>query len=69
MVDPHLCEEPLLKDLEEEVVFDLASEFRASMIKKVLDLLRDSVPFQMVAAVTIYSWYHSLFFIFSIFFF
>ena len=41
MTDQHLFEEPLLKDLKEEVVSDLASEFGALVIKKVIDLLRD----------------------------
>ena len=69
MVDPHMFEEPLLKDPEGEVVSNLAMEFDAPVIKKVLDLLRDSTPFQMAAAVTFYSWSHSLFSIFSIFLF
>ena len=43
MVDPHLFEEPLLQDLDKEVVSDLVAEFGALVIKKVLDLLRESM--------------------------
>ena len=56
MPNSHLFEESLLQDLDKEVVSDLASEFGAPMIKKVLDLLRESTPFQMVVAVTFYLW-------------
>ena len=60
MADPHLFEEPLLKDPEEEAVFDLAAEFGALMIKKALDLLRDSTPFQMATTISLYSWSFTL---------
>ena len=60
MEDPHLFKEPLLKDPEEEAVFDLDTEFGALMIKKVLDLLRDSTPFQMATTISLYSWSFTL---------
>ena len=47
-----LVEEPLLKDLEEEVIFGLVSVYGKAVTKKVQDLLRDSPPFQMAAPVT-----------------
>ena len=55
MADPYLFKEPLLQDPDKEVVFDLAAEFEAPVIKKILDLLRESTPFQMAVAVTLYS--------------
>ena len=65
IVDPHMFEEPLLlKDPEKDLVSDLAVDFGARVIKKVLDLLRDSTPFQMVVMVTLYSRSYSLFPIF-----
>ena len=44
MANSLLFEEPLLQDPDKEVIFDLASEFGASMIKSVLDLLRGLNP-------------------------
>ena len=61
MVNPTLFEELLLKDPEEEVTTALGSMYGAPLIKKVLDLLRDSTPFQVVVAVTPYSCIRSLF--------
>ena len=54
MADPTLFEEPLLEDLEEEVTAALGSVYRAPVIKKVLDFLRDSTltPFQVAVTVT-----------------
>ena len=61
MADFHPFEEPLLQDPDKEVVSDLATEFGAPAIKKVLDLLWESNPFQMAAVVTLYSWSSLLF--------
>ena len=61
MADSHLFEEPLLQNPDKEMVSDLAAEFEAPMIKKVLYLLWESTPFQMAAAVTLYSWSRLLF--------
>ena len=52
MVDPTLFEEPLLKDLEEEVMTALGSMYGDPLIKKILDLIRDSTPFQVATVVT-----------------
>ena len=51
MTDPTLFKEPLLKD-PEEVTTAMGSVYRAPVIKKVLDLLRESTPFQVVVVVT-----------------
>ena len=51
--DLSLFEEPLLKDLNEEVISSLGSVYGKEVTKKVEDLLRDSTPFQMVASVSI----------------
>ena len=55
IADSHLFEEPLLRDPDKEVVSDLATDFGAPVIKKVLDLLRESTLFQMEVMVTLYS--------------
>ena len=67
MADPNLFEEPLLKDHEEEVTTTLGSVYKAQVIKKVLDLLRDSTPFQVATTVipcpfirSFFSLYYSL---------
>ena len=51
MTDLNLFEEPLLKDPDEEVVSALVSEYGEAVVKKVLNLLMDSTPFQMAASV------------------
>ena len=61
MENSHLFGEPLLQDPDKEVVSNLVTEFGAPMIKKVLDLLRESTPFKMAIAVTLYSWSRLLF--------
>ena len=61
MENPTLFEEPLLKDLEEEVTTALGSVYGVPLIKKVLDLLRNSTPFHVVVAVTPYPCICSLF--------
>ena len=61
MANPTLFEEPLLKDPKEEVTIALGSVHGTSVIKKVLDLLRDSTPFQVAVAVTSCPCIHSLF--------
>ena len=55
MADSHLFEEPVLQDPDKEVVSNLAAEFKAPVIKKVLDLLWESTPFQMEVVVTLFS--------------
>ena len=45
MANPTLFKEPLLKDPEEEVTTTLGLVYGTLVIKKVLDLLRDSTPF------------------------
>ena len=60
MADRHLFKEPHLKDLEEEVVFDLATEFGTLVIKKVLDFMRDSTPFQGNMAHSVCAKKHSV---------
>ena len=59
--DSLMFEEPLIQDLNKEVVFNLALEFKALVIKKVLDLLSESTPFQMAAVITLYVWFGLLF--------
>ena len=44
MADQHLFEEPLFQDPDKELVSDLAAEFGAPVIKKVLNLLLESTP-------------------------
>ena len=44
MTDPTLFEEPLLKD-PEEVMTAMGSVYKALMIKKFMDMLRESTPF------------------------
>ena len=51
IADLTLFEEPLLKDPEEEVISGLVSVYGKVVTQKVLDLLRDSTPFQMAALV------------------
>ena len=41
IANSHMFEEPLLRDPDKEVVSDLAAEFKAPVIKKVLDLQRE----------------------------
>ena len=60
IADSLMFEEPLLQDPDKEMVSDLSSEFGAPVIKKVLDLLCESTPFQMVIA-TLYFWSRLLF--------
>ena len=48
-----LFEEPLLKDLDKEVIPSLGFVFKKEVTKKVQDLLRDSTPFQMAVALSI----------------
>ena len=52
LLDRPLFEEPLLNDPNEEVISSLGSVYEKEVTKKVLDLLRDSTPFQMVASVS-----------------
>ena len=47
-----MFKELLLKDPKEEVTTALGLVYEAQVIKKVLDLLRGSTPFQVVSAVT-----------------
>ena len=54
MENPTLFEELLLKDPEEEVMTAFGLVYRAQLIMKVLDLLKDSTPFQVAVAVTPY---------------
>ena len=61
MAYPTLFEEPHLKNLEEEVMTALGLVYKALVIKKVLDLLRDSTPFQVVVTVTPCPYVHSFF--------
>ena len=60
-------EEAPLKDLEEEVITALGSVYGDIVIKKVLDLLRDSTPFQMAVTVLPYPFSASLLLFFFIF--
>ena len=60
-MDPTLFEEPLLKDHEEEVTIALGSRYEALVMKMVLDLLRDSKAFQVVAVLTPCPCIHSFF--------
>ena len=60
MSNSTLFEEPLVKDPEEEVVTALRSVYGDAVTKKVLDLLRDSTPFQMAVAVLPYPFFASL---------
>ena len=53
LADSTLFEEPSLKDLEEEVMAKTTAVYGAEVTKKVLDLLRDYTPFQMVASITL----------------
>ena len=50
--DRPLFEEPLLNDPNEEVISSLGSVYGKEVTKKVLDLLRDSTPFQMAGLVS-----------------
>ena len=52
LLDRSLFEEPLLNDLDEEVISSLGFVYGKEVIKKVLNLLRDSIPFQMAASVS-----------------
>ena len=52
MADQTLFEEQILKDPEEEVTTALGLVYGALVIKKVLDLLRDSTHFQVAFVVT-----------------
>ena len=61
MADPTLFAKLLLKDPEEEVTTALGSVYGPPVIKKVLDLLRDSTSFQVAVAVTPCPCIHSLF--------
>ena len=61
MANPTLFVKLLLKDPEEEVTTALGLVYGTPVIKKVLDLLRDSTPFQVVVAVTPCPCIHSLF--------
>ena len=63
-----MFEESLIQEPDKEVLSELALEFRAPVIEKVLDLLRGSTPFQMVASVTLYSWSHLLLLLLLLFF-
>ena len=60
MANPTLFKEPLLKDPEEEVTIALDLVYGAPVIKKVLDLLRDSTHFQVVFVVTPCPCIHSI---------
>ena len=65
MANPNMFEEPLSKDHEEEVTTTLGSVYKAQVIKKVLDLLRDSTPFQVATAVIPCSCIRSFFSLYS----
>ena len=67
MVNTTLFEEPLLKDPEEEVTIAMGLVYGPLVIKKVLDLLRDSTLFQVVATVTPYPFIRSFLFFFLFF--
>ena len=53
MADPTLFKEPHLKNPKEEVMTIVGLVYKAPLIKKILDLLRDSTPFQVVVVVTL----------------
>ena len=50
--DRSLFEEPLLNNLDKEAISSLGSVYRKEVTKKVLDLFKDSTPFQMAASVS-----------------
>ena len=60
MEDLTMFEELLLKDPEEEVISRLVFVYGKVVTKKVQDLLRDSIPFQMATMVIL-----CLYFMFS----
>ena len=47
-----LFEEPLLNDPNEDVISSLGSVYEKEVTKKVLDLLKDSTPFQLATSIS-----------------
>ena len=47
-----LFEEPLLNDPNKDVISSLGSMYEKEVTKKVLDLLKDSTPFQLATSIS-----------------
>ena len=66
MSDSSLLEEPLLKDLEKEVVSELGAVYGNEVLKGVQELLKDATPFKMATLTSIFfylfvGYFHLLF--------
>ena len=61
--DSSLFKEPLLKDLNMEVIFSLGVVYRKDVTKRMQGLLKDSTPFQMATSVSKFFFFFFLVFV------